>query len=92
MDVEWPLAAVKVSGFPSTMNQYQLAAIFYNFNVNSVHLEGDGAVICFANKFHAVQAALMFDGVQLDSEHILKLTPIHDVLKEQFNIGRAMAT
>uniref|UniRef100_A0A0N5A8W1 RRM domain-containing protein n=1 Tax=Syphacia muris TaxID=451379 RepID=A0A0N5A8W1_9BILA len=86
VDNEWALSTVKVVGYPNNYNQYQLAAIFYNFHIVHIHFEGDSAVVSFINKFHAAQAVMTFDGFKLDSNHVLSVTPLSDIVKEQVNL------
>ena len=86
VDKEWPLSSVKVSGFPAFYNQYQLASIFYSFNVASVHFEDNFAIVCFVNKFHAAQAVMLFDNLRIDAEHLLRVTPLHQQIKEQIYV------
>uniref|UniRef100_A0A0M3J3Z8 RRM domain-containing protein n=1 Tax=Anisakis simplex TaxID=6269 RepID=A0A0M3J3Z8_ANISI len=100
MEQRVPIAAVKVKGFPSAMNKYQLGAIFANLIIKSIDLCEEGkdkccdgdehltpstnnntnaqyALIEFANKFHAAQAAIHYNGYRVDSKHELLVVPVH---------------
>ncbi|VDM37245.1 unnamed protein product [Toxocara canis] len=73
------VSTVRIEGFPSTMNQFQLATVFADFIVKSVELSEthDCAMIEFATKFQAAQAAMLFNGCNVDSMHKLSVVPVH---------------
>uniref|UniRef100_A0A9J2Q1X8 RRM domain-containing protein n=1 Tax=Ascaris lumbricoides TaxID=6252 RepID=A0A9J2Q1X8_ASCLU len=71
------ISSVRVEGFPSVMNRYQLATVFADFIIKSVEMIEDYAIIEFATKFQAAQAAIMYNGHNVDSKHQLSVVPIH---------------
>ncbi|OZC06295.1 hypothetical protein X798_06718, partial [Onchocerca flexuosa] len=80
-------AIVEVFGYPSNFDEFEIANIFNNFRVIKVTksvINGiNGAVVEFANEFHAAQAAIECDQKSIDSKHSLSVMPIHpEVIKE----------
>uniref|UniRef100_A0A915C2Q9 Uncharacterized protein n=1 Tax=Parascaris univalens TaxID=6257 RepID=A0A915C2Q9_PARUN len=70
-------SSVRVEGFPSAMNRFQLATVFADFIIRSVEMIEDYAIIEFATKFQAAQAAIIYNGYNVDSKHQLSVVPLH---------------
>ncbi|KAF8366862.1 pid-3 [Pristionchus pacificus] len=76
-------SSVRVAGLPHGMSEFQVASIFRNLSVCGVSIHADEAVVTLKNKFHAHQAAALYNKFQLDKYHHIEVVPLSHAVKEQ---------
>ncbi|KJH40437.1 hypothetical protein DICVIV_13607 [Dictyocaulus viviparus] len=76
--------AVRVTGFPPSLNEFGVAQLFHGLKVTGVSLKIDSAIVTFTTKFLALQACAL-DSKKIDRIHTLHVEPLFAEIKEQLD-------
>ncbi|GMR54101.1 hypothetical protein PMAYCL1PPCAC_24296, partial [Pristionchus mayeri] len=76
-------SCVRVSKLPMGIGEYAVASIFRDLSVCGVSIHSDEAVVTLKNKFHAHQAASLYNNFQLDRYHAIEVVPLSQSVNEQ---------
>lgn len=75
---------MQVSNYPKSFNEYEIANIFYEMRVIRITKNMNcGAIVEFANEFHAAQAAIEYNRRWIDTVHSVSVIPCHPEVLEQ---------
>ncbi|GMT28942.1 hypothetical protein PFISCL1PPCAC_20239, partial [Pristionchus fissidentatus] len=80
-------SSVRVAGLPHGMGEYAVAGIFRDLSVCAVSMQADEAIVTLKNKFHAHQAATLYNDFKVDRYHSIVVSPISDSVKNQLKIA-----
>ncbi|VDN40621.1 unnamed protein product [Gongylonema pulchrum] len=82
------VSLVHVYGFPNNYSKEQLVKLFGKLRITNVTMNMDpGAVVEFANKFHAAQAVLQYNQMRIGPFFRLSVLPLHPELKENVAVA-----